>query len=333
MAKNYEVHQLVKLKEAIPEIGILQGQSGTIIHLYEEQGLACEVEFISSDGFVSHQVTLQLSQIEPLKIDPLVAATENHGSNELLELNPDTKVSSLESLKSSINALKFLHELVAKDTATVGVRHNTLGIVRSQLKHLENSLGAKDDIEQQEELKRNLLLQANSEIKRLREEIGKGVTIESIGSKLHQLDRTIYNWWQNLGFSYASTSLMPNHRGATFKVEFSVDLDRHISVHSSTPVTDKAKIDVKIADLGKELEITLSRNDDPYILDNTNNRTWLIKKFKERFPNCKIWKWESIAVRSESTTPQENEFKILRVEVNIDMNDVGDTYEKNTKYE
>jgi type I restriction enzyme R subunit len=57
-------HQLVQLREAMPEQGLLQGQSGTIVHLYAD-GLACEVEFISSDG--SKVVTLQLSQIEPSK--------------------------------------------------------------------------------------------------------------------------------------------------------------------------------------------------------------------------------------------------------------------------
>jgi type I restriction enzyme R subunit len=59
---NLQEHQLVQLREAMPEQGLLQGQSGTIVHLYAD-GLACEVEFISSDG--SKVVTLQLSQIEP----------------------------------------------------------------------------------------------------------------------------------------------------------------------------------------------------------------------------------------------------------------------------
>jgi hypothetical protein len=57
-------HQCVQLREAMPEQGLSQGDSGTIVHLYAD-GLACEVEFISRDG--SKVVTLQLIQIEPSK--------------------------------------------------------------------------------------------------------------------------------------------------------------------------------------------------------------------------------------------------------------------------
>jgi hypothetical protein len=60
---NLQEHQLVQLRVAMPEQGLLQGQSGTIVHLYADR-LACEVEFISSGG--SKVVTLQLGQIEPI---------------------------------------------------------------------------------------------------------------------------------------------------------------------------------------------------------------------------------------------------------------------------
>lgn len=61
---NLLEHQFVQLREAMPEQGLSQGDSGTIVHLYAD-GLACEVEFISLDG--SKVVTLQLIQIEPSK--------------------------------------------------------------------------------------------------------------------------------------------------------------------------------------------------------------------------------------------------------------------------
>jgi len=255
------------------------------------------------------------------------AGTENLTSNEPLLIDADDRASSLESLNSIIGALSFLHELITKGTATVGTRHNTLGISRAELSQLEKFLGAKDDLKQEEELKKNLLRQANMEIHRLREEMGKGVTIEAIGSKLHQLDRTIYNWWQNLGFTYSSSKLQAHSRGASFQVEFSVGVERHISSHESKPVTAKARVDAKRAALGAELEI-IYKSDEPYVVDNANNRAWLTNKFKERFPTCRIWKWESISVHG-----LDDIFQIRHVEVSIDITDIGDVFEKNEKYD
>lgn len=255
------------------------------------------------------------------------ASTENHSSNEPLLIDADARASSLESLKSIIGALSFLHELITKGTATVGTRHNTLGISRAELSHLEKFLGAKDDLKQEEELKKNLLRQANMEVHRLREEMGKGVTIEAIGSKLYQLDRSIYNWWQNLGFTYSKSSLQPHSRGASFHVEFSVSVERHIGSHEAKPVTARARVDAKRAALGAELEIVY-KSDEPYVVDNANNRAWLTNKFKERFPTCRIWKWEAISAHG-----LDGVFQIRHVEVNIDMTDVGDVIEKNEKYD
>lgn len=264
-------------------------------------------------------------KVEEKPLGPF-ATTKNHSSDEPLLIDADASASALASLKSIIVALSFLHEMVTKGTATVGTRHNTLGISRSELNNLEKSLGAKDDLQQEDELKKNLLRQANTEVYRLREEMGKGVTIEAIGSKLYQLDRSIYNWWQNLGFSYSSAKMQAHARGASFQVEFSVNIERHISSHDPKPVTAKARVAAKQAALGAALEV-MYKSDEPYVLDNANNRAWLTNKFKERFPTCRIWKWEAMSINNT------DEFQIRHVEVNIDITDVGDVYEKNEKYE
>lgn len=254
------------------------------------------------------------------------ASTENHSSDEPLLIDADATASSLKSLSSIFDSLSFLHDMVKKGTATISTRHNTLGIARAELGRLEKFLGAKDDLQQEEELKKNLLRQANMELYRLREEMGKGVTVEAIGSKLYQLDRSIYNWWQNLGFTYSKSSLHPHFRGASFHVEFSVSVERHIGSMEDKPVTAKARVDAKRAALGAELEIVYN-SDEPYVVDNANNRAWLTNKFRERFPTCRVWKWESISAHG-----MDGVFQIRHVEVNIDMTDVGDVFEKNEKY-
>ena len=252
------------------------------------------------------------------------ATTENSGSDEPLLIDADTTALSLQSLKDAVGALSFLHDMLGKGTATVGTRHNSLFLAKNHLERLEGYLGAKDDQKQEEELRNNQLRFANMEIHRLREEMGKGVTIEAIGLKLHRLEKTIYNWWQNQGFTYSKSQLNPNYRGANFLVEFSVRIDRHISSMATKPVTARAKIAAKREALGKELEI-VHDGDEPYVIDNPNNRQWLTNLFMKRFPTCRIFQWKSISCN------RLNIFQIRDVEVNIDITDVGDVFEENEK--
>lgn len=262
----------------------------------------------------------QKLKLKPDDENPL-RPTENHGSDEPLVVDADAKASSLKAIKGVMGALSYLGEMIQKDTAVVSTRHNTLGVARSDLRELGRILGAEADTEQENELRLQLLRAANMENHRLRDEMGKGVTIESIGLKLYQLDRTIYNWWQNLGFTYSKSSIQAHSQGASFQVEFSVGVERHISTMEPKPVTAKAKLDAKRVALGKELQIVYEGS-EPHVLDNPNNRAWITNTLKARFPRCRIWKWESISIH------RSDEFQLRHVEVNIDMTDVGDIVEE-----
>jgi len=264
---------------------------------------------------------LKRKQIKVKEDDSPLRPTENHGSDEPLVLDADAKATSLKAINSVMGALSYLGERIQKDTAVVSTRYNTLGIARSDLRQLGNTLGAEADTAQEDELRLSLLRQANMENHRLRDELGKGVTVEAIGLKLYHMDRTIYNWWQNLGFTYSKSSIQAHSRGASFQVEFSIGVERHISTMEEKPVTAKAKLDAKRESLGRELQIVYDGS-EPYVLDNPNNREWIKNTLKARFPNCRIYKWESISIH------RSDEFQLRHVEVNIDMTDVGDVIEE-----
>ena len=249
------------------------------------------------------------------------STTENHTSDEPLLLDADATASSLKELSSMVGALSWLHELIGKGQATVSTRHNALGIARSNLRQLDKLLGSADDLKQEDDLRLQMLRQANMEVHRLNEELGKGVTVAAIGNKLYLLDRTIYNWWQNLGFTYSKATIQAHSRGAAFHVEFSVGVERHISSMEEKPVSAKAKLDAKRANLGKQLDIAYDGS-EPYVVDNQENRTWITNTLRARFPTSRIWKWESLSVSKLDI------FQIRHVEVNIDITDVGDTVEE-----
>lgn len=256
--------------------------------------------------------------------DNPLRSPENHTSDEPLVLDADAKAVSIKALNDMRGALAFLQEMIQKDTCSVSTRFNTLSIVRSETRHLGRILGADADLQQEDDLRQNLLRQANMENHRLREEMAKGVTVESIGGKLYLMDRSIYNWWQNLGFTYSKATMGAHSRGGSFHVEFSIGVERHISTMEEKPVTAKAKIKAKQEALGQELEIAWGGG-EPYVLDNPNNRAWITGKLKERFPKCRIWKWESIAIHNS------DDFQLRHVEVNIDFTDVGDVVEERDK--
>lgn len=242
--------------------------------------------------------------------------TENSHSDEPLVLSPDDKAASLSSIKDAYQALSFLYEMIQKDQCTIGTRHNCMYIARSHMQQLVKFLNHEDDIKQEAELYSQSLRNANKEISRLRDEMGKGVTVDAIGSKLHLMDRTIYNWWKNLGFTYSKSSISASHRGGTFKVEFTVSVERHISSFENKPVTAQAMVDNRREMLAKELDIVY-HSKEPYVLDNPKNRQWITKKLEERFPGCIVLKWESMSIY------RSDDFQIRHVEVFIDFDQVG----------
>lgn len=250
---------------------------------------------------------------------------ENSSSRVLLDLDADTRANAINSLVSMIDALGFLRETLVKCNTTKGIRHNSLGIVRFSMESLSKALGADEDTEQEKALVHTKLRQANTEIHRLQDQLGMGVTVQAIGQKLYLLDQTIYNWWQNAGFTYCKSTIRPHSTGACFHVTFSVHIERHISSMESKPVTAKKRVDAKRKALGDELDVVYV-DEDPAVLDNPNNRQWLINKLRSRFPKCNISRWESFAIN------RLKDFQIVNMEVQIDLTDVGDVFEVNEKY-
>lgn len=250
----------------------------------------------------------------------------NSGSNELISLDDDDKAVCLTSIVKTIDALRLVHELVSKDTCTVGVRHNTLYVSRSYIKKVEEVLGAEDDKKQEEEILTNSLREVNNENRRLRQEMGNGVTVEAIGNKLYSLSQTVYNWWQNLGFGYSTSKIQPYSHASFLEVEFSANLDDMVGTFEDKPVTAKRKLAAKKARLVSELEFA-NEDNSKVVVDNQHNRQWFLDKFKERFPGCKV---EEFTSRHDH---RSDSFFIRKIHVRINIVDIGDVYEKNEKYD
>ncbi|MCA9737906.1 MAG: DUF4926 domain-containing protein [Gemmatimonadota bacterium] len=58
-------HDLVVLKGPVVEHGLVEGDIGTVVHLYED-GAAAEVEFARANGTTVAVVTLDAAQLRPV---------------------------------------------------------------------------------------------------------------------------------------------------------------------------------------------------------------------------------------------------------------------------
>lgn len=262
-----------------------------------------------------------LEEIEiPADFNPL-AQSENAHSNTLLNLNPDQKALATKTILDVRDCLQYLGQSIHNETVTVSNRYTCLGLATAALNRLKETLGGDEDINQDEKRRQMALRSANIEVHRLKDLLGKSVTTEAIAEKLKLLGRTVYEYWQEIGFSYCKYKLNCNWQ-SLLEVEFTVHLDKHVSTFSETPITEKQQIAAKIAELSKEMDID---NSSSSILDTTKNRKWITNKLRERFPNIRINGWENHC----GTNPNDKEvYYIDRMTANIDITDIGDNHKE-----
>jgi len=68
---KYEALQIVVLNRDIPELGLREGDLGTVVQLYEPSGL--EVEFVCASGRTEALVTLQEDDVREIGDRDLMA--------------------------------------------------------------------------------------------------------------------------------------------------------------------------------------------------------------------------------------------------------------------
>jgi hypothetical protein len=68
-------HSRVVLKAPVVAEGLEAGDVGTVVHVYRDGG-AYEVEFVTLDGHTAAVVTLEASQIRPVKRREITHARE-----------------------------------------------------------------------------------------------------------------------------------------------------------------------------------------------------------------------------------------------------------------
>ena len=68
-------HDRVALDRALPDIGLAQGDLGTIVHVYED-GKAFEVEFMTLTGDTIGVVTLDAKDVRPTRASEIAHARE-----------------------------------------------------------------------------------------------------------------------------------------------------------------------------------------------------------------------------------------------------------------
>lgn len=68
-----EEHDRAVLTAGLPAEGLAKGDVGTVVHVYRD-GEAFEVEFVSLDGVTAAVVTVETSQIRPVRRNEIAHA-------------------------------------------------------------------------------------------------------------------------------------------------------------------------------------------------------------------------------------------------------------------
>jgi hypothetical protein len=68
-------HERVVLKAAVPAEGLEAGDVGTVVHVYRD-GLAYEVEFTTLEGRTAAVVTVEATQVRPVRRREITHARE-----------------------------------------------------------------------------------------------------------------------------------------------------------------------------------------------------------------------------------------------------------------
>ena len=74
-AEIIKEHDRIVLKSDLPAEGLKVGDVGTVVHIYED-GLAYEVEFTTLDGDTAAVVTVERSQVRPVRKREITHARE-----------------------------------------------------------------------------------------------------------------------------------------------------------------------------------------------------------------------------------------------------------------
>lgn len=235
----------------------------------------------------------------------------NHNDSTKIVLDADAKTAALREINEIYTGLKYIYDLIKEDECRVESRFNVLGVVDGRSKQLRKILGGDSDIEQTREVDLALLREANAEVHRLKELIGTQVGTEAVSHKLDSLNKIVYNWWtEENGFSYC----LIKFGGPNCLAEFSPDIDRHVSRYSDTPVTDKQLLDEKITALSEIIDLT--DDDAHHVIDNPDNRKWIIDALKKRFPSIKVYKIESHSIN------QSEKYRLSRIHANFLITDI-----------
>ena len=68
---TYKTLDLVVLEKELPELGLRRGDLGTVVHVYEPDGV--EVEFVTASGRTEALTTLHVHDVRPVDDTDLIA--------------------------------------------------------------------------------------------------------------------------------------------------------------------------------------------------------------------------------------------------------------------
>lgn len=217
----------------------------------------------------------------------------NHGDDTPVILSVDVKSDAEGALCELAAATEFLMGYIRENTLTKSIRFNGLYAAASALDRAKQTLGGAEDDAQTIVLRSQQLREANTEIRRIRDEMAAGVSNEAVGLKLYPWYRLVYDWWISIGFGFMEAHFTAGPTGGHLVGKFSCMLGR---------VTGEACTEEAAAALaaGVDMHKAYGAQSDLTLQDTPRTREWLIQQLQRRFPGAYRPDWEVYGGRSDA---------------------------------
>lgn len=216
---------------------------------------------------------------------------EVYNNQQSVEMTPEELAGATECIKNIIQNLGFFNVRL-QDRPKYNDVHTHMGLFESYFAELSSLVKYDGVLKAEQEKRYAKTRKANQEIRRLKEMMGKGITAEGVGERLHLYDDVIELFCGACGFHYARHE-KTNYWGSEYTFHEELEYEQSDG-HSRKKEWVDAFCNAYPLLSGEDTRFDLWR--DTYhaeLLDTDNNRRLMEDFMTEVFPNSSFYEFRS----------------------------------------
>lgn len=198
-------------------------------------------------------------------------------------LNPDATAVTSKAITDTIHGLRTILEYLKEGRPlSKELAQNIIYIAEANVIDIAEGLAIEIDSADERKKRYEGIRTANMRIHALEQQLGQGVSSESVQAHIDVLSNRLKAWWRQDGFGFVPSL---NFHSNGCEVKLSLRLSRHGSSFSKTPVTDKQTYEdwvQALTEKGYKLRVD---GRDTSLIDCDSNRELVAELIRSVFPS------------------------------------------------